>query len=251
MKLLVALIIPAIVLGVAAFETQIFDTPSSNGPAKGIVWQGRTFASRADFASWLRSRGVSYAAWARRHQAFLPPRARRKAERAARAQRADHNKSDWSLRNVGGGLAILAGLGLAAAFVRRRWPGSPGAVRQTLGLAARRATPAAKGGARLMLHWAKVTALLSWRTAKSSARIIRSRGVEFGGFLVHRAAPAGKGRARSMLDLAAVFPLPSASLASPSADTFRRRRGEFAWYLFTALLAVGLGVVATVWLNRA
>jgi hypothetical protein len=54
-----------------------------------------------------------------------------------------------------------------------------------------------------------------------------------------------------MVDLGAARALPSAGLALPLADTIRRRRGEFAWYLFTTLLAVGVGVVATVWLNGA
>jgi len=31
----------------------------------------------------------------------------------------------------------------------------------------------------------------------------------------------------------------------------RRNRGELAWYLATAVLAAGVAVVVTVWLNRA
>lgn len=278
--LVVALIVPAIVLGVAAFETQILGTASSNGPAKGVVWQGRTFVSRADLARWLRARGVSYGAWARRHPSLA-------GVRPGRGERAHHNNSHWMVKGAVG-LAILAGLVLAAAFVGRRWPGSGDWLKQTARLVARQAAAAAQGGARLLLRCAEATALLSWRTAKVAAKVTRSRGApaakrgarvmlqwaratalvslstakslartirsrspEFDSVLARRAAPAGKGRARLMMDFAAALALPSASLALPRAYTIRRRRGEFAWYLFTALLAVGVGVVATVWLNRA
>ncbi len=54
-----------------------------------------------------------------------------------------------------------------------------------------------------------------------------------------------------MLRWASATALLSSSLAASSANTIRRRRGELAWYLATALFAAGIGVVATVWLNRA
>ena len=101
-----------------------------------------------------------------------------------------------------------------------------------------------------MLRWAKATALLSSSAAKSSARIIRRRGTEFARFLARRAAPAAKGGTRLMLRWATATALLSSSLAASSANTIRRRRSEFAWYLATALLAAGIGIVATVWLNR-
>src|SRR5439155_24168804 len=293
MKLLaVALILPAtIVLVIAAFETQILYPPASNAPTKGLVWHGRTFASRGDFARWLRSRGVRYAVWARRHPS--------PQKQAARAKRTGQKGSDWSAENVGGGFAVLASLGLVVVLVRRRRPSwSGGLVRQTLPLTAHRAAPAARGGtrlmlrwakatallsssaakvsanvirrrgtefarflarrgapaaergARLMLRWAKATALLSSSAAKSSARIIRRRGTEFARFLARGAAPAAKGGARLMLRWATATALLSSSLAASSANTIRRRRSEFAWYLATALLAAGIGIVATVWLNR-
>ncbi len=101
-----------------------------------------------------------------------------------------------------------------------------------------------------MLRGAKATALLSSSAAKSSARIIRRRGPEFVRFLAHRAAPAAKGGARLTLRSVAATALLSSSLAASSANTVRRRRSEFAWYLASGLLAAGIGVVATVWLNR-
>ena len=62
------LIAPALsVLALALLETRVIYPPPANGATKGIVWGGHTFATRADFARWLRSRGVSYRAWVRRH----------------------------------------------------------------------------------------------------------------------------------------------------------------------------------------
>src|SRR5262249_58075079 len=75
MRLLVpALILSVvIVLGVAAFEARVLVPQPSNGPAQGVVWRGRTFATRAGFARWLRSQGGSYRAWARSHPVQAGP----------------------------------------------------------------------------------------------------------------------------------------------------------------------------------
>jgi hypothetical protein len=54
-----------------------------------------------------------------------------------------------------------------------------------------------------------------------------------------------------MRSLAIAAALLSSSLAASSAKTISRRRTEFAWYLASVLLAAGIGVLATVWLNRA
>jgi hypothetical protein len=61
-----------IVLGIAIFETRVVYPPPADGPTRGIVWGGHTFATRADFARWLRVRGVPYRVWARHHP--TPPR---------------------------------------------------------------------------------------------------------------------------------------------------------------------------------
>ena len=52
-----------------------------------------------------------------------------------------------------------------------------------------------------------------------------------------------------MLRWATATALLSSSLASASAYTIRRRRSEFAWYLATGLLAVGIGILATMLLS--
>jgi hypothetical protein len=232
MKLLaVALVLPATILfGIVAFETQLFFPPPSNAPTKGIVWDGHTFASRGDFARWLRSQGVSYAVWARRHPALAgaeaaggahPP-----AQRAAGAKRAGQKGSDWIVETVGGGLAALAGLGLAAVFLRRRRAGSGG--RAALGPAARRAAPVARGGARPMLRLAKAAARLSVSIAKFSGRLMRRRGTEFARFSAHRAAPAAKRGARLMLRWAKAAALLALRTARFSARIIRRRGTELA-----------------------
>jgi len=266
----VALFLSAtIVIGIAAYETHALFPAPSKARAEGIVWQGRTFVTRRDFARWLRARGTTYAAWARLHPSLAGVPAGR-----ARAERAGEKSSKWTARNVG--LAVLAGIVLLVAFVRRRWPDSFESATYAVGSAARRAAPPAKRGARTSLRWTKSAALLTARKAESWAGIIRNRGPEFAGSLARRVAPAAKRGARSMSALAAAVALLFSSLSASAAkrrarrilapaaavplspnlpasaaQTIRRRRSELVWYLATAVLAIGVGVLATVWLNQA
>jgi len=251
MKLLVvALILPAaIVLGIAAFETRIFYQPPTTAPAAGIVWHGRTFAARDDFARWLRSRGVRYAVWARRHQAFLSSRRRTRARCAAGSERAGQKSLDGNVGRLGVGLAPLAGFGLVAVFLRRGRTGGLGPAKQNVRLEAGRAPPVARRGTGLMLRRAKATAVLSSNTAESVAKTLSREGTQFARSFAHRAAPAAKRGAGLAVSLATSAALVSSSLAASSAKTISRRRSEYAWYLASALLAAGIGVVATVWLN--
>jgi hypothetical protein len=266
----VALLLSAtIVIGIAAYETHALFPAPSHARAEGIVWQGRTFVTRRDFARWLRARGTTYAAWARLHPSLAGVPARR-----ARAERAGEKSSRWTARNVG--LAVLAGIVLLVAFVRRRWPDSLASATYAVGSAARRAVPPAKRGARRSLRWTRSAALLTARKAESWAGIIRDRGPEFAGSLARRVAPASKRGARSISALAAAVALLFSSLSASAAkrrariilapaaavplspnlpasaaQAIRRRRSELVWYLATAVLAIGVGVLATVWLNQA
>ena len=266
----VALLLSAtIVIGIAAYETHALFPAPSKARAEGIVWRGRTFVTRRDFARWLRARGTTYAAWARLHPSLAGVPAGR-----ARAERAGEKSSKWTARNVG--LAVLAGIVLLVAFVRRRWPDSLESATYAVGSAARRAAPPAKRGARTSLRWTKSAALLTARKAESWAGIIRDRGPEFAGSLARRVAPASKRGARSISALAAAVALLFSSLSASAAkrrarlilapaaaaplspnlpasaaQTIRRRRSELVWYLATAVLAIGVGVLATVWLNQA
>jgi hypothetical protein len=298
MKLgVVALLLSAtMVIGIAVFESRALFPAPSHATAEGIVWHGRTFVTRREFARWLRARGTTYAAWARRHPSLA----------GVRAGHGGQKSSDWSARNVGGGLALLAGIGLVLVFVRRRWPdrleaaidavrfGLESAMDAVL-LAGRRAGPPAKEGARALLRWARLAALLTARKAESWARIICSRGFEFARAVARRVAPVAKREARLILALATAMavstwrlsasagkrgallmlglataialqfssraapagkrrarpPHLSSSLTESAAKAIRRRRGELVWYLATAVVATGVGVLATVWLNRA
>jgi hypothetical protein len=257
MKILVAaLILPAvIVLGIAAFETRIFYPVPSNGPTRGIVWDGHTFATQAAFARWLRSRGVTYRVWARRHPiraGLTPNRVAKQAVvyRTREAKDGRQRDSGWALRVFGGGAAFLAVLALGVVFVRRHWgPGNPGSERQTFRLAVGRAAPVAKRRTGPALRRAKATAVLSSNTAESVAKTVSREGTQFARSFAHRAAPAAKRGAGLAVSLATSAALASSSLAASSAKTISRRRSEYAWYLASALLAAGIGVVATVWLN--
>ena len=165
-----------IVLGIAAFEA--IPAPS-NGPAHGIVWAGKTFATRAEFARWLRSEGVTYRAWARSHPVHAGP---------ARGQ--DH--SGWSPRALAGIAAFLGALALGLALVRRRWPESGAATAAAIGAGARRtgrwaaprarrsfavATAAMGAGARRTGRWAAPRARRSIAVAGATAsRVGRATG---------------------------------------------------------------------------
>jgi hypothetical protein len=291
MKLfVVALILPAaIVLAVAAFGTQIFSPPPSNAPTKGIVWRGQTFATRADFARWLRSHGIRYRVWARQHPSLVGgpanPKAHPPARQKAEAKQAHQKGSDWKLEALGG-VAVLAAVSLAVVFVRRR-PGGSRRLEATIRLAVRRAVLAAGVGARGALHWAaQATSLLSSRFVAPAAEVSQARheGSDrkletIGGAAVPtsssqgiafvRPRPSGSsglatttqvavrrpvlaakgGTRRTMRWTARATSLLSARYAESWANTIRRRRVEFAWYLATGLLAAGLGLVVTVWLS--
>jgi hypothetical protein len=153
MKLLVtALILPtAVVLAIAVFETRIFYPLPSNGPTRGIVWDGHTFATRNDFARWLRSRGLSYSVWARRHPVrtgLKPSQAAKRAahrnvavQRKASAERKAESKNErqkssgWRVAGLGAAiLAAVLGLGLIVVH-RRRHPKASGQHRQSLDVA--------------------------------------------------------------------------------------------------------------------
>jgi hypothetical protein len=248
-KLIAAtLILPTtVVLAIAILETRVLYSPPSNAPARGLVWAGHTFVARADFSRWLRSQGLTYRAWVRRHPApasvVRSPWGRRPVQRARAAElRRSHRRYSWALAGLGG-IALVATLSLLLGLARRgRLQGSGGWRRRTLQLPAPQLVRVAKGGARLILRWGKATTLL----ASSTARL---RGTEFARSGARRTAPVAKAGARLMLQSATATALLS-SLAASSANTVRRRRGELAWYSAAAVFAAGLGVVATVWLNR-
>jgi len=331
----------AIVLGIAAYEA----VPApSHGPASGIVWHGQTFATRAAFARWLRSQGLTYRAWARSHPV------------GGVARRQKH--SGWDPGVLAGIAAFLGALALGVTFVRRRWPESGAAAAHLIGVMGLRGAAAIGAGARTtsrwaaptirrsmerataaasrawhgagvtathrveamrvrgaaaaeagarrtrrraaltarksmafgtaaasgarhgiggsVAHWFDVAALRGVAAAEAGARRTRRRAAltvrrstafgtaaasgarhGIGGSAAHRFEVAGlrgggpgKGRARRTRRRPALTARRLTALATAAAFNARRRRSELAWYVTTALLAAGLGVVVTVWLNR-
>jgi hypothetical protein len=55
------------------------------GRATSVVWGDRVFGSRAELARWLRSRGVSYDAWSKKHPLASAVVEHRRVKRAARS----------------------------------------------------------------------------------------------------------------------------------------------------------------------
>jgi len=160
MRLLVpALILSVvIVLGVAAFEARVLVPQPSNGPAQGVVWRGRTFATRADFARWLRSQGGSYRAWARSHPV--------QAGLARNGSQKHSGRGPWILAGVA---AFLAALALGLAFVRRRWPESEAAAAHLIEVGALKGAAAAVAGARATRRWGIPKARRSAALAKAAS----------------------------------------------------------------------------------
>ena len=97
-------------------------TPSS------IVWSGRVFSDRSSLATWLRSRGSSYDAWAANHtrlasvidpRVVVPAPKPKPVPAAARPATAHHLRGvylEWALLAVAAAAAVAFG----RRFVRRR-----------------------------------------------------------------------------------------------------------------------------------
>jgi hypothetical protein len=254
--LLAALILPAaIVLAIAAFETRVFYPLPANGPTRGIVWDGRTFVSKTDFARWLRSRGSSYAIWARRHpvRAGLKPnpssqrlaarnlqaKAKAKAESRAKAQgRAMGERSSGSNGVILAVALAIAALLLGIVLLKRR-------PRRSL---SRRKDVALRTGVSPRKD-VSLQKAFSWAKRVSSRKGISSKQPLEGA--VRRGAAVAEEGAHVTLRWAFATAQRSLGLTATAPALARRRRVELAWYLTMALFAAGIGLVVTVWLNGA
>jgi hypothetical protein len=79
--LVILLLVPGFSLGLVAGFTNLVGAPDPvTAQATDLVWSDRVFATRADFAAWLNSRGTSYELWSERH----PSAARRLEDRPPR-----------------------------------------------------------------------------------------------------------------------------------------------------------------------
>ena len=210
MRLLVgALTVSAvIVLGIAAFKA--IPAPS-NGPAHGIVWAGQTFATRAEFARWLRSQGVTYRAWARSHPV-----------EAGLARGQEH--SGWDPGVLAGIAVFLAALALGVELVRRRWPGSGASAVHLIEVMGLKGAAAIEAGARTTLPWAALMARRSMALATAAAVAARHGGRSAAHHLevvAPRAAAAAVAGARTTRRWAALMARRSMARASAAASGAR------------------------------
>jgi hypothetical protein len=68
--LVILFLVPGFSLGLAAGATNIVGEPSPVPvQATNLIWSGRVFTTKRDFAAWLAWRGSSYQLWATRHPA--------------------------------------------------------------------------------------------------------------------------------------------------------------------------------------
>jgi hypothetical protein len=110
MRLLGALFLPpALAFAITYSVTSALDVPQPKPErATSIVWGGRVFETRGDFAQWLRARGGNYRAWARRHPGILGRQtsAGRTASRSGVVAAAARSP-DSKILALGGAAAVL------------------------------------------------------------------------------------------------------------------------------------------------
>lgn len=81
MKVILALLLPALLAGALALSTMSVlgdDPPKPRLQPGDVLWGDRYFRSPDTLADWLQTRGASYRAWAKRH-----PKAAARQENAA------------------------------------------------------------------------------------------------------------------------------------------------------------------------
>ena len=105
---------------IATALSSIVSEPSSESQsqATGLVWDGRVFTSRAEFAEWLEDRGVSIKEWERRHPAS--PWATVKPTETASPSHEQEQGSNWLVLALGGAIVLIVGLAVAAVRRLRR-----------------------------------------------------------------------------------------------------------------------------------
>jgi hypothetical protein len=215
MRLLVAVLIfsAVLVLGIAALETRALSPQPSSGPAHGVVWNGKTFASRADFARWLRSHGTSYRVWARRHPA------------EAGLKSGGQKHSGWGPGRLAGVAALLAALALGLVLVRRRWPGSGAAAASLIEDVALRGAAAAVAGARATRRSAIPTARRTAALATAAASRARHGLGRSTAYLIEVVAPRGAAAAAAGARTTRRSATLTARRTAALAATYRARHG--------------------------
>ena len=121
MRLAGLLLGPAVLafLIATALSSIVSETSSeSQSQATGLVWDGRVFTSRAEFAEWLEDRGVSIKEWERRHPAS--PWAMVKPTGTASPSHGQEQGSNWLVLALGGAIVLIVGLAVAAVRRLRR-----------------------------------------------------------------------------------------------------------------------------------
>lgn len=138
-----------IVMGAARLSSALSE-PVSEPPtqqASGLVWGGRVFTTRAEFAKWLEERGLSIQAWERRHPGSpwttaRPTQAASSTETQDVAPRSEQGAT-WLMLAFGGAGALLVGLAGAAAL-RLPWTAIAGRMKVHRLRDARPARPTSK-----------------------------------------------------------------------------------------------------------
>lgn len=272
-KVVAALVLPALIVLVLAYGVMRlapYPSPPSQKHAVGVVWAGRTFVNRAEFARWLRSRGVKYSVWAQRHPELSGIKPKPQVERSARPvtkENGSGRRFDWLLPSLAAAAGLIV-LCLVLVLRRRgalrlgglRW------ARRRRGPPVRAAAPQAEAGASPAARRSDATrprqhrpiglftrlraaALLDPRRRPLRAR--KQPHAERPRATARLAATATSVRARLTQGWAAAMTALGSASARPDRFVAGHRRDELAWALAVVVISAGTGVLVTVWFGRA
>jgi hypothetical protein len=113
----------AVVLGAAYIGGRVIgdSPPSSHVHPQAIVWAGRVFTNRQEFAGWLRARGASYRVWAQRHPGVVAAQSHAlDATPSVRPTGTPGQRRNWVRPLIAGVLVLAGGFVVVLTFRRRR-----------------------------------------------------------------------------------------------------------------------------------
>jgi hypothetical protein len=232
--------------------------PSSESqtPATGLLWNGRVFASRGDFAVWLEERGRSYREWERLHPAS--PWATTKPTKAASASgtrtltsNTEQGSESVVVATLGAALVLVIGLLAIGVVLLVRLKMTVDRLMEPSLLAPRTVLTPSENGARTVAE-SRPHLAGAGEAARRSVEAAKPR-LESAGLAARRGVEAAKPRLESA-GLAARHGVEAAAaetaLVSWSARRSFAMRGA-VFYAFAAAFSAGLGVATALLLLLA
>lgn len=206
LRVLAVLVVPSVFVAVLVSGAAwiLPTTPAPSRPGDSIAWGDRVFSSREQLASWMASRGESYANWARTHpladaRLRLTEQRERKLSAAATVRQTSRSPSATRTRDeawqrlvlvlkIAAGVALaLVALAFAGAAMRalrgsrRHAPGAPGQLAVLDGRARPRLARRLGIGAAILARVAAMTVAFVAKRAAPAAVAGSRRAGKWGG----------------------------------------------------------------------